>query len=244
VLRGVIFDLGSTLIRYEGDDHESQTHMRADLADYLLAAGVSIQRQAFVATFAAKLDEFFSQRLHDWVEVTAAFVLRETFIALGLSPPPDDLTGRALKAYFSYSEARWQTMPNAHATLAQLAGEGYRLGLISNASDDGNVQRLIDNAGLRRWFDPILVSAAVGVRKPNPRIFEMALEAWGLPAEAVAMVGDTLGADVLGAQLAGLRSVWLTGRVGTPANQAHRETIRPDATIYALSELPAELRSL
>ncbi len=106
------------------------------------------------------------------------------------------------------------------------------------------MQRLIDNAGLRRWFDPILVSAAVGVRKPNPRIFEMALTQWGLaPAEA-AMVGDTLGADVLGAQMAGLRSVWLASRADAPANAAHRHTIQPDATIYDLGELPAALEAL
>ena len=237
MLRGVIFDLGSTLIRYTGEEQDTLAHMRADLSGYLLAAGLPFEPDAFLTTFAVKLDEFYTQRLHDWVEVTAAFVLRQTLGALGLPPPTDGLIEGALKAYFAYSEARWQPMPDAHATLERLAGEGYRLGLISNAGDDGNVQRLIDNAGLRRWLDPILVSAAVGLRKPNPRIFRMALEAWGLPAQEVAMVGDTLGADILGAQLSGLRSVWIASRSDTPANQAHDGNIRPEATIDSLAEL-------
>lgn len=244
MLRGVIFDLGSTLLRFDGDEQETHSRMLADLADHLSAAGLPIDRAAFVAAFSARMNEFFSQRLRDWVEVTTIFVLRETLKELGLPPLSNDQMARALKAYFAYSEARWKPMPGAQATLERLAAEGYRLGLISNASDEGNVQRLIDNAGLRRWLDPILVSAAVGVRKPNPRIFEIVLEAWGLPAEAVAMVGDTLGADVLGAQLTGMKSVWIASRPDAPPNEAHRDTIRPDASIHALAELLKVLRSL
>lgn len=244
MIQGVIFDLGSTLIRYEGDEKETQDRMIADLADYLLTAGVPIEQTTFTSTFAARLNEFFAQRLRDWVEVTAAYILRETLEELGLPRLPPERVERALEAYFAYSETRWRPMPDADATLARLAEEGYRLGLISNASDEANVQRLIDTAGLRRWFDPILVSAALGIRKPNPRIFEMALEAWGTPPEAVVVVGDTLGADVLGAQLTGMRSVWLDSRADAPPNEAHRDTIRPDVTIHGLAELPAVLRAL
>jgi putative hydrolase of the HAD superfamily len=241
VPRGVLFDLGSTLIRYTGNDQETQAHMRADLVAFLADAGVPIEPETFTAVFTAKLDEFYSQRLHDWVEVISAFVLRETLAALGVPPLSDELAGRALKAYFAYSEAHWEPMPGVNETLAEVAKGGYRLGIISNASDDANVQRLIDNAGLRHWFDPILVSAAVGLRKPNPRIFEMALEAWGMPPEEAVMVGDTLGADVLGAQLTGMRSVWLASRAQAPANEAHRDTVQADAVIHTLAELPAVL---
>ena len=244
MLRGVIFDLGSTLLRYTGDDREAQAHMQADLAAFLVAEGLAIDVEEFKRTFAARLGEFFAQRLHDWVEVTSAYVLRETLAALGQPPLSDDQVERALRAYFAYSEARWEPMPGLYEMLAAVAARGYRLGLISNASDEGNVQRLIDNAGLRRWFDPILVSAAVGLRKPNPRIFERVLDAWGLPPNEVAMVGDTLGADVLGAQLSGLRSVWLDSRAETPANLAHRHTIQADVTITNLPELPAALEAI
>jgi HAD superfamily hydrolase (TIGR01549 family) len=246
VLRGVLFDLGSTLIRPTGQDEETLGRMCADLADFLVAEGRAIDREPFTSGFAARLGEFHKQRLHDWVEVTSAYVLRETMAALGEAPLSDEATARALKAFFAYQESRWEPMPGVYEVLEEVAGRGYRLGLISNASDEGNVQRLIDNAGLRRWFEPILVSAAVGVRKPNPRIFEMALGAWGMQEqpERVAMVGDTLGADVLGAQLTGLRSVWLASRADAPANEAHRQTIQPDVTIYELRELPGALAAL
>ena len=53
------------------------------------------------------------------------------------------------------------------------------------------------------------------------------------------MVGDALGADILGAQLAGLRHVWLTAQADHPANRAHTGNVIPEAEIAALSELPA-----
>ncbi len=127
---------------------------------------------------------------------------------------------------------------DSHAVLQDLSNQGYRLGMISNAGDDADVQVLVDKANLRGYFDFILTSAALGIRKPNPRIFEIGLEVWKLPVGRVAMVGDTLGADILGAQLSGLTGIWITRRADTPANRAHSQTILPDAEISTLSELP------
>jgi FMN phosphatase YigB (HAD superfamily) len=55
------------------------------------------------------------------------------------------------------------------------------------------------------------------------------------------MVGDTLGADILGAKNAGVYSVWITRRA--PSNQPHQELIIPDATIDSLSALPGLLNA-
>ena len=64
------------------------------------------------------------------------------------------------------------------------------------------------------------------------------MDAWQLPPEQVVMVGDMLGADVLGAHNVGMRAVWATMQTEREANAAHRDTIVPDATINSLSELP------
>jgi HAD superfamily hydrolase (TIGR01493 family) len=153
----------------------------------------------------------------------------------------DDAITGALAATFAYGETLWRPFLDVYRTLDTLATRGYRLGLISNARDAGNVDRLIDNAQLRPWFDPILISANVGVRKPNPRIFKIVLDQWRLPPDQVVMVGDMLGADVLGAHNAGLRGIWATMQAERGANEAHADTIVPDATITALSELPGIL---
>jgi FMN phosphatase YigB (HAD superfamily) len=145
---------------------------------------------------------------------------------------------------YAVSEAYWKVEEDTTPTLEWLRGQGYRLGLISNAGDDANVQRLIDQAGVRQYFSIILTSAGLGIRKPNPRIFELALNHLETSASRTMMVKNMLGADILKAHNASMRAIWITRRADTPANQAHLDTIQPDATIRALSELPQLLKSI
>jgi HAD superfamily hydrolase (TIGR01662 family) len=241
MLRGVIFDLGSTLLYTEHDHNWGVIllRMRADMLAHLQDAGYVLDGPDFLSRMSAKFAEFDRQRQTDWVEYTTEWILKTTLEEMGAPPPSPQLVASAIEAYYAYSESRWRLMPGVHETLQQLAACGLRLALVSNASDAGNVHRLIDHARLRAYFDPILVSAAVGIRKPNPRIFEMVLAQWGLEPGECLMVGDTLGADILGAQMAGLRNVWLTSHANHPANVAHRGNILPEAEIAALAELPA-----
>jgi FMN phosphatase YigB (HAD superfamily) len=118
-----------------------------------------------------------------------------------------------------------------------LESAGYRMGLVSNAGDDKDVKTLARRFRIDGFFDFILTSAACSYRKPHPRIFELALAHWGYPAGEAAMVGDTLDADILGAQQAGLFGIWLTDSSTSGA-------VRPDATIENLLELPELLNRI
>jgi putative hydrolase of the HAD superfamily len=90
----------------------------------------------------------------------------------------------------------------------------------------------------------VLSSAACGIRKPNPRIFQIGLEKWGLSSTEAVMVGDTLGADILGAINASIFSIWITRRADSPGNRDHLDTIVPNAEIASLSQLPKLLDDL
>jgi putative hydrolase of the HAD superfamily len=96
--------------------------------------------------------------------------------------------------------------------LRRLGALGVRLAIVSNA--DGNAeQRLRDQAvcqvgpGRGATVGAIFDSTVIGVAKPDPRIFEMALDALAVPAAHAIHVGDTPGADVDGARAAGVRPV-------------------------------------
>ncbi len=91
-------------------------------------------------------------------------------------------------------------------------------------------------------LDFILTSAACSYRKPHPRIFELALVHWHIPASETAMVGDTLEADVLGAQKAGLYSIWITRRANLKSEDVLR--IQPDLSLPTLAGIPAALKAL
>ena len=124
----------------------------------------------------------------------------------------------------------------------QLEADGYRMGLISNAGDDQDVQQLARRFGIAQYFDFILTSAACSYRKPHRRIFELALSNWYfLPSEAV-MVGDNLDADIRGAQSVGLFAVWISRRAGQRIEE--QLSIKPDASLSTLYELPPFLDQL
>jgi HAD superfamily hydrolase (TIGR01509 family) len=244
MIHGVIFDLGSTLLYTDLNDQWESVfpRMDADLLASLQAQGYALDGEEFVRRFVANFMAGDERRLKDWKEITAAEVLTATLAELGAPPLAPAVMDEAMRAHFSYPETLWRPMPGVYETLERLAARGHKLAIISNASDDANVQRLIDNAHLRRYFDPIIVSAAMGIRKPASQIFQMVLELWDLPAGECVMVGDTLDADILGAQMAGLHNVWLTARADRPANRARRAEITPEVEIAALDELPGALR--
>jgi putative hydrolase of the HAD superfamily len=244
VIRGVLFDLGSTLIRFEADWTEVAGEARRALADHLVRAGLALDGEAFVEAFQREMEAYYAERETEFIEFTTAFVLRQVLAAHGHPAPSDDQVARAVETLYSVSEAHWVPMPGVYPMLDQLQREGYRLGILSNAGDESNVQRLIDQARLRAYFDPIVISAAVGLRKPNPALFKVVLEGWGLRPEQAVMIGDTLGADILGAQYAGMHNIWLTADADTSANRAHADTIRPQAVADRLDELPDLIRRL
>ena len=236
-IRGVIFDLGSTLIEFQGEWNEVMARGARDQVDFLLARGLQFDGDAFLKRHRELIMLFIEKGAQDWIEYSSDQALRMALAEFGYPDLPQTLVDESLKALYAYGETLWQPFPDTYATLDVLRDKGYRLAIISNARDASNVHRLIDNNRLRAWFDPILISAEFGVRKPNPRIFKAALDRWRVEPDEALMIGDMLGADVLGAQNAGMPGVWATMQADRGANDAHIDTIIPDAKIASLSEL-------
>ncbi len=237
-IKGVAFDLGSTLIEFHGEWMDVLKQQASNLTDYLIDHGLAIDHDTFTQRHREIVDQFYTRGQQDWIEFTAEHTLRLALNEFNHPEVSDELIKSALSAAFAHGEALWQPFMDTYRTLDTLKDRGYKLGIISNARDAANVNRLIDNAQLRPWFDPILISADVGVRKPNPRIFKVLLDYWQLAPDEVVMVGDMLGADILGAHNANMRGVWATIQADRSANDAHSDTIIPDAKIDSLSKLP------
>lgn len=241
-IRGVIFDLGLTLMYLDGDWGEIEAQGVADMEVFLVKQGLALDPAAFGEAFLARRREGFARATETRIEVLATDTLRATLAAFGYSNVDHGLIEEALWHYFRLEERRYAAYPDALDVLRQLDGMGYRLGMISNATDDPLIQRLVDRLGFRPWLRPALSSAGVGIRKPDPRIFHMVLDEWGLLPEQTVMVGDTLEADILGAQLTGMRSVLVTMREST--SNADPLDVRPDAQIDSLSLLPRVIAAL
>jgi HAD superfamily hydrolase (TIGR01662 family) len=234
----VLFDLGGTLIYFQGNFPQavSEAVMQATLS--LRAAGYHLDEQVFPAAYSALIDSYYEKKNDSFIEYTAEYVMREALSVHGHPEPKEEHMRQALKDMYAVLQAHWHTEPDAVSTLETLVARGYRLGVVSNASDDADVQVLIDYANIRSYFDFILTSAVAGVRKPRQQIFLQALSFWNARPDQAVMVGDTVSADISGANNVGIGSIWITRRGETPENRAALFISTPDATISTLSELP------
>lgn len=234
----VLFDLGGTLIYFDGQWTEVIRESDAEMIRRLQAAGLSLESEPFLSDFHARMRAYDADCGPDFIEYTTAYLLKTVLQEYGYPELPEPVLRAVLKARYAVSQSHWHVEEDTLPMLRELKEAGYRLAIISNAGDDRDVQTLVDKAGVRPFFEIIVTSAAQGIRKPDPRLFHTVLGRLGVEPTRAAMVGDTLGADILGAQNAGVYSIWITRRAHTPANLAHQDTIRPEAAIASLAELP------
>ncbi|HKV45684.1 MAG TPA: HAD family hydrolase [bacterium] len=237
-ISGVIFDLGSTLIHRTGLELEREK----------CAALAALARTEWGCRNAPGLAAHLLEiRLDGWrrseeelVERLATESIARAFREAGL--PTDETTLRRAERAFFEPEVRISRLyPGAVKTLDALRVMGLRLGMISNASSHQLILDITAKHGIGGYFDPLLTSAGFGRVKPHPSIFTQVLNAWERPVGSVVMVGDTLGADVLGAHTVGMRSI-LVDIEPNPANAAFAESARPTERVTSLEEIPSLLK--
>ena len=237
-VRGVIFDLGDTLMYFDAPWDDAASHAAAgEMATFFTHRRIELDETALVETFFAERQAGRAVAERTNLEVTCGASLRAALEKIHAPSAAFHLVPEAVRIYFKRGEAAWTAYPDARATLKHLYHQGYRLGALSNATDDPLIQRVVNRLGLRPWLSPVFTSAGLGARKPLRAPFDLILSRWGLPPEAVVMVGDTLGADISGAHAAGMRAILIT----TGASKSNDEPcppIIPDASIAALSQLP------
>lgn len=110
-------------------------------------------------------------------------------------------------AYECYHYAE-QATQNAIPILKRLAAK-YPLVLVSNFY--GNISSVLKDFHLDLFFPEIIESAVVGIRKPDPEIFNLGVEALGMQAKDVVMIGDSYNKDIVPASSIGCKTIWLKG---------------------------------
>ncbi len=241
IIRAVLFDLGGTLM-YSRDAWEPILDRAYNaLADSLCTDGFNLARFDLPRTVRYHLDRYFARRDEDLFETTYLTVLNDLLAENGYPNADEKSIRRALDAFYAHTQPNWLLEEDTLLALRTLEAGGYHIGMISNAGDNQDVFQLVDRFGIEPFFDFILTSAACSYRKPHPRIFELAMAHWSIPAHEIAMVGDSLEADIKGARGLGLYSIWITRRA---SNTANKHGVSPDAEIKTLSELPTLLSRL
>ena len=208
-IRAVFFDAGNTLVHMDYDA------IAAALArEGVEATAGEVQRAEWRAR--VRLDASFlpddSTEHPDTGDRYLAFVLDE----LGVRRPATVAALTAWRRAHNPPDGLWTVVePEAEAALTLARRAGLAAAVISNSN--GTVAAILAALGLGRHLDFVVDSSAVGVEKPDPRIFRIALERARLEPQQAVYIGDLYSIDVLGARAAGLHAVLMDpGRCWPP----------------------------
>lgn len=201
-LTGIFFDAGNTLLSLD----------YAAIVDVLAGEGFPVTRdEVWRAECRARvrLDPFLAEvEVRESGEVFSRYMryaCEEMGIAWG--ERAERVLGRLSEINRRESLWRGGATPGASEVLDGLKKKGYIVGIISNS--DGRLEALVRDAGLAGSLDVIIDSRVVGVEKPDPRIFYLALGRTGVEPHEAIYVGDFYSLDVVGARRAGLEAILL-----------------------------------
>lgn len=230
-ISAVIFDYGGTL------DTDAR-HWAHVLREGYRAAGIDVSEAAFRDAYVygeralakspiVQPDDNFHRVLLKKVEQETDFL-----VAGGHWTPTPDERQAAVRAVADYcNDYVLHHLETVRPVLDKLA-DRYSLVLVSNFY--GNIRTILSDFRLDRYFPCVIESAVVGVRKPDPAIYRMGVEAAGVEPCRVVVVGDSYTKDIVPAKAVGCHAVWLKGEGWT---EEHHDESLPDAVIAHLPEL-------
>ena len=206
-VKAIGFDLFNTLITADpGAMAEASHRLLASLGE----SGLCPEKDGFKKAYRTSALHFLAETKASGRETHNRFWISAALNNLGYAVSPDDGSiSKAVEAYFSTFFDYCRLIPGTIEMLGRLKGI-YRLGLLSNFTHAPAVEHLLEIMGLAPFFDTVLVSGAIGFRKPHPIVFEMLIKKLSVGKDFILYVGDDPEPDVLGAQKAGIRPVWMT----------------------------------
>jgi len=226
-IKAITFDLDDTLF----DRTEAQRRtLRLIMQEFsYLFAGFD---EDVVADTFYKSDEIAMQgwEAGSSFEATRINRCRIFLNALGLDEKyADEINKTYLRLYPSINVP----VKGSQSVIDQLMGK-FQLGVISNGAPDVQYRKL-EKIGIRHLFNCIVISDEVGYRKPDPRIFEIALRLLNRKPEECLHIGDSYNADIIGAKKAGFQACWLN----PDREQMPEVDIKPDFEISSLEDILA-----
>jgi len=227
LIRAVTFDFGGTLATGKLD---VETY-REGLLNYLHSLGYGISgaslREA-ISGMLSKLERVQAKNLELKFEEVYAGVLSKLDI-----PPREEFVDHIYQLYSENFHS--EIVPGAERVLEVLHTK-YKLAVVSNATSN-LCRRILKENGLDKFFQVIVISRDLGIRKPDPRIFRYTLEKLQVKPDEAVHMGDSVEEDIIGAKRTGMRAIWIKDEDEENSGEA-------DRVIHAITELPRTIESL
>ena len=207
--KAIFFDLGETLVTQNIEDNMVTRNALREISP-ILPKRVSPERLFELYREGYKINETIRSRHH--VEIPIQVWMRQLLERIIEDNPSDQLVTRAIEIIVKARATNGVAFDDAHSTIQKLSRRDVKLGIISNVSSHEVAMGILDNVRLTEYFDEIVTSARVGIRKPDPGIFHYALMQFEVRPEQAVMVGDSETHDIGGGYVAGLKTVLVDRR--------------------------------
>lgn len=227
MIRGILTDFGGTVdtdgIHWFRMFREAYSSCGNDLPEDMLRMAYVHAERTLGRNHVIEPSFTFSRTLETKIALQTGFLLSEGV----------HVTGADAICDFCMDKVRNNVATVSSPVLESLS-ERYPIVLVTNFY--GNMNRVLDELGIARFFKGVVESSVVGVRKPDSRIFGMGCDVLGLHPCDVLMVGDSPDKDIVPAASAGCRTCLLDRGLsfeGAPASD-----FRADCTIHTFADLP------
>lgn len=239
-MKAVLFDLGHTLIDYYNDWKGPEKHAVTAVSEMVFESSANGVDKEQVAEYLFELLERGRRiKTTEHLEIPLEDVLGQCFHRFSVEED-EDLMGRSLEAFYGVLLEKRALVPGTEEMLQFVRDLDFRIGLVSDVAwglPSYFPLRDLRHFHLDEYFDDMVFSTDVGLRKPNPKMFKIALSNVGASAECSYFVGNNLQADILGAQSVGMTAVLKESDFYT-----HDDRIVPNARISSWEQLEELLR--
>jgi HAD superfamily hydrolase (TIGR01549 family) len=209
MMKAVLFDLGHTLINYHNDWRGPERKAVSNVASMVCHITDHCEEKDVQAYLLDLLDQGRKRKLTEHIEIPLPEVLNDCYARFGCDGD-DGLILQGMEAFYAVLLEKRELVPGAKEMLEDIRARGYSVGLISDVAwglTSDYPMRDLKHFGLDEYFDDFVFSTDVGIRKPNPRIFKLAMFNIGAKAEESIYVGNNLQADIQGALGVGMTAV-------------------------------------
>ena len=213
MIKGIIFDYGGTL-------DSRGVHWSEVLWRGYQHAGVSIDKETFRTAYVEGERALARERIILPQDNFHTLLRKKVALEISYLPeqPDNSLRDQWVEQIAEYCDNAARECINEARPMLEKLHEHYPMMLVSNFY--GNIDEVLRDYGIRHLFKGIIESAVVGVRKPNPTLFRLGVDALEMEAGEVLVVGDSLRKDIEPAESLGCQVLWLKGKGWTDEEDA------------------------
>jgi putative hydrolase of the HAD superfamily len=235
-IKGIIFDYGGTI-------DTNRVHWGEVIAEQYRLSGIEIERKLYRNAYVygerslAKSpiimpEDTFHTLLRKKIAIQFEYLREQTADGCFTSTKANDIADGC------YNKVK-ETLGKSRAIVEELARQ-YPMVLVTNFY--GNMPVVLKEFGLGKYFKCIVESSVVGIRKPDPALFALGIEALNLPAKEIVVIGDSYRKDIYPSSSLGCKTIWLKNICW--AEEPIEEGHVPNTIISSIEQLPQTIEKI